>query len=74
MYGLLILYFLYLSDPSIWGDSYANCGGSSQSPIDIDTQDADYDSNLTDLVFTGYTTWQNNANAATIENNGHSSE
>ena len=73
-HDVLILYFLICQSRQFGWIRMVIVEGAVKSPIDIDTEKAHYDSNLADLVFTGCTTWQNFANNATIENNGHSSE
>ena len=62
------LTFLFYSGPAHWVDVNANCGGSSQSPIDIITDNivpAEYD----DWVFENYDVIL--ANGTNVINNGH---
>jgi len=57
-------------DPSNWGGTEGNedCYGTSQSPIDIDTADAIFDTSLLPLTFIDATS----THAWFIENDGHS--
>jgi carbonic anhydrase len=59
------------SKPSDWEEDYEECGGESQSPIDIDTLDASKyrgESTLSDLI--KYATLGPNANLR-VDNDGH---
>lgn len=58
-----------MKGPDHWSDSYPNCAGQNQSPINIDSQSATYAEGL-DLVFTNYD--QPIAGQFTVTNNGHS--
>lgn len=49
---------------------FKKCGGSSQSPIDIVTADADMNDKLNEFIFDNY---DDPLEGAIIENNGHTS-
>lgn len=55
--------------PDHWSDSYPNCGGQNQSPIDIDSQSTTTVQGL-DLIYTNYD--QPIDGQFTVTNNGHS--
>ena len=56
-------------DPSTWATTYPNCGGSSQSPIDIVTNDA-VDKGFNFFGFSRYAFPQKWG----MTNNGHTSK
>ena len=56
--------------PSTWVNNYDICGHSSQSPINIELDNAKHDSSLNAFTFTGYSSLPAGA-AYTLENNGH---
>jgi len=56
--------------PADWYHTYPMCGGSSQSPIDIQTQGLQRQSNLKSFDFINYNQVSNNV--FTLSNNGHS--
>ena len=65
------LKFLFcLSDVSSWANASAECGGESQSPIDIDTSILELHPFLPDFVFTGYDAPPADAQY-TLTNDGH---
>ncbi|XP_036590106.1 carbonic anhydrase 12 [Trichosurus vulpecula] len=53
-----------------WSKSFPSCGGMSQSPIDFDSDNLEYDSTLSPLVLEGYNMSSNER--FTLTNNGHS--
>ncbi|KAM4601111.1 carbonic anhydrase 14 [Polymixia lowei] len=52
-----------------WSEYFPDCGGSSQSPVDVVTTQAKYDPSLTPLTPLGYS--QHGNNPFTLYNNGH---
>ncbi|XP_056006607.1 carbonic anhydrase 7-like isoform X2 [Ostrea edulis] len=56
--------------PSTWHNHYPHCGGSSQSPISVNTAKAVLNTNLTTFNFTGYDSINNVR--MSMKNNGHS--
>lgn len=58
--------------PSTWSLHYPQCGGSSQSPISVDTASAVLDKNLTAFTFSGYDNVNNIS--MSMKNNGHTGE
>ena len=60
--------FLFLLPDTNWTSKYPSCGGSSQSPINIDTDTA-MSADYSDFMFSiGYRI----AQKGTLENNGYS--
>ncbi|KFQ21291.1 Carbonic anhydrase 4, partial [Mesitornis unicolor] len=59
----------HCADPREWYLTDANCKGSKQSPIDIDTKNVIYDKSLKPFSFEGYNVKE--SSKWTMENNGH---
>jgi len=57
--------------PRFWGQTFPDCDGMNQSPISINSADAQRDENLAQLDMENY---DKPITEATIENNGHSIE
>ncbi|ELT88209.1 hypothetical protein CAPTEDRAFT_148613 [Capitella teleta] len=57
--------------PSYWVNSYATCGGSSQTPINL--EGGEYDPNLGNITFTGYSA-ADSGTTYILENNGHTAK
>ncbi|KAI5096667.1 carbonic anhydrase 4 [Silurus meridionalis] len=55
-------------DPSQWDKAFPECGGQTQSPINIVTQKARHAPHLTPIIFEGYTQTLN----VTVQNVGYS--
>ncbi|KAM4690067.1 carbonic anhydrase 14 [Rhinophrynus dorsalis] len=53
-----------------WPDSFPDCGGTAQSPINIKTHNVSYDDSLPPVEPVGYS--NPNTNTFTLLNNGHS--
>ncbi|KAI3384866.1 hypothetical protein SNEBB_009714 [Seison nebaliae] len=79
--GVCLFYILHLSlsaeygyesntptGPDNWAEIDAQCGGTSQSPIDIITANTEYDENLGEFNFDGY---QGATGNWEVVNNGH---
>ncbi|XP_061188853.1 carbonic anhydrase 14-like [Saccostrea echinata] len=60
---------LFYEGPSTWVKDYPQCGGTSQSPISVDTSKVVLDTNLTAFNFMGYD--QINKVKMSMKNNGH---
>ncbi|XP_040278211.1 carbonic anhydrase 4 [Bufo bufo] len=56
--------------PSEWKDVSENCGQNKQSPIDVITHNAEFDSKLEPFKFEGYDQLKN----LKLKNNGHSAQ
>uniref|UniRef100_W5MDH4 Carbonic anhydrase 4 n=1 Tax=Lepisosteus oculatus TaxID=7918 RepID=W5MDH4_LEPOC len=56
------------SEPAHWADQHPYCGGRRQSPINVVTRKAQYDSSLEPFTFEGY----DQTHSVTAENLGHS--
>lgn len=54
---------------SDWSQYFPDCGGSSQSPVDVATTQTEYDPSLTPVTPLGYS--QHGYMPLTIYNNGH---
>lgn len=52
-----------------WSEHFPDCGGSSQSPVDVATVHARFDPGLTPLTPLGYD--QHGHKPFTLHNNGH---
>ncbi|KAL2100257.1 hypothetical protein ACEWY4_004651 [Coilia grayii] len=57
------------TDQHTWGSVFTDCNGKSQSPIDINTKNAIYDSKLPSIALEGYDL--TDQPALTLLNNGH---
>ncbi|XP_069040341.1 carbonic anhydrase 4-like isoform X2 [Lepisosteus oculatus] len=55
-------------EPAHWADQHPYCGGRRQSPINVVTRKAQYDSSLEPFTFEGY----DQTHSVTAENLGHS--
>lgn len=60
---------IHLTGPDVWVDTYPNCGGIAQSPIDIDRNDVTSDSDLHSFLFSGY---DDTSVTMQLKNTGHS--
>ncbi|XP_072316350.1 carbonic anhydrase 14 isoform X2 [Eucyclogobius newberryi] len=58
-----------LAGQSEWGEHFPDCGGSSQSPVDVVTSLTKYDPTLTPVTPLGYS--QHNHQPFTLLNSGH---
>nr|XP_015222810.1 PREDICTED: carbonic anhydrase 4-like [Lepisosteus oculatus] len=56
------------AEPAHWADQHPYCGGRRQSPINVVTRKAQYDSSLEPFTFEGY----DQTHSVTAENLGHS--
>ncbi|KAG8185858.1 hypothetical protein JTE90_004400 [Oedothorax gibbosus] len=57
--------------PSAWGETFADCYGRKQSPIDIELADVKKDPALKDLEFKNY---DESVHSAEVINNGHTAK
>lgn len=66
----MILKALSVSGPSNWASVSATCGGSSQSPINIEVNNAQFDSNLKSFDLQKFGS-SNGLASSYMKNNGH---
>nr|XP_033778281.1 carbonic anhydrase 4 [Geotrypetes seraphini] len=57
-------------EPKEWSNVNIQCGGTQQSPIDIDTRNVEFNDQLIPFQFQGY----ENPNSWTLTNDGHSAK
>ncbi|XP_044141549.1 carbonic anhydrase 4 [Bufo gargarizans] len=65
-----VLCSTHSNGPKEWKDVSANCGQKKQSPINVITHDAKFDSKLEPFKFEGY----DQGKTLTLKNNGHSAQ
>ncbi|XP_063055962.1 carbonic anhydrase 14 [Engraulis encrasicolus] len=69
MLYMLVSIKICLKGQPQWSEFFPDCGGSGQSPIDVDTSTAQYDPNLPPIKPLGY--GQHGTEPFSLSNNGH---
>lgn len=72
---LITLNWFYSTEtgPSYWKNTYPTCGGSSQSPINVELRNIHYKRDMPPIFFEGYDTIPENV-SYTLLNNGHTGQ